>query len=126
MSKLLARAKPAAGSARTLLEAGDNIGAVNRAYYAMFDAARAALAEIDPQLLETKHHATLIRRFGKHAVQDWGFDRALGRAFSQTEDARIAADYEVELIDRSTARKAVALAEKFVTAVEQFIGQVKT
>ena len=125
MSQLLTRAKTTAGSARMLLEAGDNNSAVNRAYYAMFDAPRAALSQIDPRLLETKQHATLIRRFGKHVVQDRGFDRSLGRAFSQTEDARLAADYEVELVNRATARKVVELAEKFVGAVEQFLMQAK-
>lgn len=38
-----AKANQAAASARLLLTAGDTSGACNRAYYAMFDAARAAL-----------------------------------------------------------------------------------
>ena len=41
--ELMAKAFRAAASARLLLEAGDTDGACNRAYYAMFDAARAAL-----------------------------------------------------------------------------------
>lgn len=40
---LLGRARRAAQSARILLSAGDLNGAVNRAYYAMFYAAHAAL-----------------------------------------------------------------------------------
>ncbi|WP_237574056.1 MULTISPECIES: HEPN domain-containing protein [Burkholderiaceae] len=39
----MAKAKRAYASARVLLGLGDVDGAVNRAYYAMFDAARAAL-----------------------------------------------------------------------------------
>ncbi|TSE26764.1 hypothetical protein Tsedi_00472 [Tepidimonas sediminis] len=39
---LLAKAEVAAASAQALLERGDPDGAVNRAYYAMFDAARDA------------------------------------------------------------------------------------
>jgi uncharacterized protein (UPF0332 family) len=45
MDDLLKRARQAAQSARTLLESGDPNGAVNRAYYAMFYAAHAALEE---------------------------------------------------------------------------------
>lgn len=39
---LMDKAERAAASARVLLDAGDADGACNRAYYAMFDAARAA------------------------------------------------------------------------------------
>jgi len=41
--ELFAKAQTAAVSARILLNAGNVDGACNRAYYAMFDAARAAL-----------------------------------------------------------------------------------
>lgn len=125
MSTLLTRAKTTVRSARLLLDAGDTNGAINRAYYAMFDAARAALNKVDPRLLKTKKHSTLIRRFGKHVVEDRGFDRSLGRAFSQTEDVRVATDYEEERADEATARKAVEVADKFVSAVEQFVQQAK-
>lgn len=54
---LLAKAIQAAASAKTLLDDGDNDGACNRAYYAMFDAARAALlvsgAPIEPEVART-------------------------------------------------------------------------
>jgi uncharacterized protein (UPF0332 family) len=40
---LMMKAETALSSARALLDIGDVDGAVNRAYYAMFDAARAAL-----------------------------------------------------------------------------------
>lgn len=41
--EFMAKAERAAESAKLLLEAGDADGACNRAYYAMYDAARAAL-----------------------------------------------------------------------------------
>ncbi len=40
---LMAKAERACSSARALLDLGDVDGACNRAYYAMFDVARAAL-----------------------------------------------------------------------------------
>lgn len=41
-SELMAKARRAVLSAKVLLDVGDADGACNRAYYAMFDAARAA------------------------------------------------------------------------------------
>ena len=68
--RYLAKAERALDSARLLLEDGDIEGACNRAYYAMFDAAHAALlrhqAGINPA--ETRTHAGLIGAFGKHLV----------------------------------------------------------
>jgi len=126
MTDTLAKAKVTARSARLLLEAGDTNGAVNRAYYAMFDAARAALAAVDPELLKTKTHASIIRRFGKHLVEDRGFDRSLGRIFSQAEDARLAADYEQERVDEPAAHLIVGEMERFLSAVEQFLTLAKS
>jgi uncharacterized protein (UPF0332 family) len=108
-------------SARLLLDAGDASSAVNRAYYAMFYAARAALDAVDAKLLKTKSHATIIRRFGKHIVEERGFERSLGRLFAQTEDARIGADYGDDPVSEAAARKALEGAERFVSAVELFI-----
>ena len=107
MTSFLADAKIALQSAELLLRAGDTRGAVNRSYYAMFDAARGALAAIDP-------------------VEARGFDRSLGRIFSQTEDARLAADYEQDRIDELTAKSIVGEAERFVLAVERFLAQEKS
>ena len=46
---LIAKAELAVASAKVLLEIGDADGACNRAYYAMFDAARAALFGVWPR-----------------------------------------------------------------------------
>lgn len=125
MSSYLNKARTTVRSARLLLDAGDTNSAVNRAYFAMFDAARAALGTVDTKLLKTKKHATVIRRFGKHLVEERGFDRSLGRLFSQTEDVRVTADYEDEHVGEAAARKAVEGAERFVAAVELFIKQAQ-
>jgi uncharacterized protein (UPF0332 family) len=125
MTDYLDRAKMMARSARLLLETGDLVSAVNRAYYAMFEAARAALSAIDAKLLKTRAHATLIRRFGKHVVEERGFDRALGRLFSQTEGVRIGVDYENDPVDEATARRLVDGADRFVTAVDEFLRKTR-
>lgn len=67
----LAKAIRAATSAKMLLDAGDADGACNRAYYAMFDAARAALlasgAPVEPET--ARMHSGLISAFSLHLVK---------------------------------------------------------
>lgn len=62
----MSKAMRACASARVLLDLGDVDGACNRAYYAMFDAARAALlateAPVETHLGKT--HSGLIAAFG--------------------------------------------------------------
>jgi uncharacterized protein (UPF0332 family) len=69
--ELLAKAIQASASAQLLLNAGDFDGACNRAYYAMFDAARAALlasgAKVEPGIAKT--HSGLISAFSLHLVK---------------------------------------------------------
>jgi uncharacterized protein (UPF0332 family) len=68
---LLAKANRAAASAKILLEIGDAEGACNRAYYAMYDAARAALlvsgSPVGPEIART--HNGLISAFSSHLVK---------------------------------------------------------
>lgn len=69
--ELNAKAKRALASAKLLLDSGDMDGACNRAYYAMFDAASAALLSIDaPVPAEVaRTHSGLIAAFSLHVVK---------------------------------------------------------
>jgi uncharacterized protein (UPF0332 family) len=110
------RAWTAARSARALLALGDTNGAISRAYYAMFDAARSALYESDPKLIDAKTHGTIIRRFGMLTrTTDLASD--LGRAFNVAENVRIQADYHFVPVDIETANAMVGAMEEFVVAV---------
>jgi uncharacterized protein (UPF0332 family) len=93
MSDLIERALASARSARMLLDAGDYNSAISRAYYAMFDLARAELFRIHPTLLEAKTHVAIIRRFSKHFVEQRGRPRELGRALRRVFDARQDTEY---------------------------------
>jgi uncharacterized protein (UPF0332 family) len=68
---LMQKAWRATESAKLLLGAGDTDGACNRAYYAIFDAAKAALlavrADVDPNSI--KSHSRLISAFSLHVVK---------------------------------------------------------
>jgi uncharacterized protein (UPF0332 family) len=66
-SALLAKAERACASARLLCGASDAEGACNRAYYAMFDAARAAL--LASGAVAGKTHSGLMSAFSEHLVK---------------------------------------------------------
>lgn len=77
-------------SARMLLDDDDPDGAVNRAYYAMFHAATAALAS-HGEICST--HAGVISRFSALFVQSGKIPKELGRAINLAEKARPEVDY---------------------------------
>ncbi len=116
---LMAKADTACSSARLLLESGDEDGAVNRAYYAMFDAARAALLAVKaPIELETvRTHVGLIGAFGNFLVKNGPLSKNMGRQLSQALKIRFMADYTGDSIAENTAREIVAQAEMFVNTL---------
>ncbi len=89
----MTKAQRALASAHTLLQDGDGDGACNRAYYAMFDAARAALiaakSPVPPEIAKT--HSGLIAAFSLHLVKTDLFPKELGRSFNKAEDLRLVA-----------------------------------
>jgi uncharacterized protein (UPF0332 family) len=113
---LLNRARQAAQSARTLLESGDPNGAVNRAYYAMFHAAHAALEHRGIEIASSKH-GILVARFGEHLVKTGLLPRALGTSLNRTLELRQKADYGSGEVPRADAERSLSEAEAFVTAV---------
>jgi uncharacterized protein (UPF0332 family) len=115
-----AKAVSACAAARLLYEHGYLDGAANRAYYAMFHAARVALASIDSTLAKLKRHGTVIGRFSKHIVRERGLDPELGRTLNRAFELRMAADYEPEGVEVEEARNSVASAEAFLRTVENF------
>jgi len=113
----------AAEEARLLLAAGKSRGATSRAYYAMFDAARAALTNVDPALVRAKTHQTIIGRFSQHIIQGRGLDPDLGRFLNTTEELRISADYDFADFDIEEARITVARMEQFLAAIANLLGE---
>ena len=92
---LMVKAQRALASARLLLDSGDVDGACNRAYYAMFDAARAALLSIHaPVPAEVaRTHSGLIAAFSLHLVKPGLVSVENGRSLNKVEDLRLIADY---------------------------------
>jgi uncharacterized protein (UPF0332 family) len=117
---LMAKARQAAASAKVLLDTGDADGACNRAYYAMFDAARASLlasgAPVEPEIAKT--HSGLISAFSLHLVKTGRVPVELGKALNKVEDLRLVADYKGDPIENEDAEWAVRQAEVFVHAMQ--------
>jgi uncharacterized protein (UPF0332 family) len=123
---LWSKAIAAARSAEQLLVSGDPDGAANRAYYAAFSGARAALAGVRASLAASKGHATITRRLEKHMVQERGLDSALGRPFfGALGHMRWVADYGDAGVDAAAARAKLGEVLAFLAAVEPFVKKAK-
>ena len=117
----MAKAGTACSSARALFELGDLDGAANRAYYAMFDAARAALlvsGESDePDLGRT--HSGLIGTFGRCLVKNGPVPKEVGRLLNRAHEIRLLADYNGDSVDIAAAKELVEQAEIFVSVLRR-------
>jgi uncharacterized protein (UPF0332 family) len=117
---LMAKADTACSSARALLDLGDVDGAANRAYYAMFDAARAALlasgASVEPDIGRT--HSGLIRAFGNFLVKNGPVSREVGRLLNRAHEIRLVADYNGNSVEPADAKEMVEQAEIFVATMQ--------
>jgi uncharacterized protein (UPF0332 family) len=122
-AELIARARRSATSAKLLFDAGDLNGACNRAYYAMFDAARAALlASKEPVQSEViKSHSGLIVAFSLCLIKPGRIPMQYGKSLRQVDQIRLIADYSDEEIDRETALSAIGQANHFVDAVGSYL-----
>jgi uncharacterized protein (UPF0332 family) len=112
-SELMDKAYRALASARLQLDSGDVDGACNRAYYAMFDAARAALlaanAPTPPEVART--HSSLITAFSLHLVKTGRIPAEFGKALNRAADIRLVADYITDQV--------VSQAERFVAEIRR-------
>lgn len=108
-TEFMAKAIRAASSAKVLLDTGDLEGACDRAYYAMFNAARSALmasgAPVQPDIGKT--HSGLISAFSLHLVKTERVPVEYGRIFNRMEELRLIADYKGDPIETEQADWAV-------------------
>ncbi len=112
---LMAKAVQAAISAKVLLDTGDADGASNRAYYAMFDAARAALLASGHEIGKT--HKGVLNAFSDRLVKNGQLPKELGRLLKHAETFRYVADYQGDPVELGDAREMVTQAETFVAAI---------
>jgi uncharacterized protein (UPF0332 family) len=117
---LLMKALRASSSAALLLDDGDINGACNRAYYAMFDAARAALlasgAPVDPNVVRT--HNGVIAAFGLHLVKTGQVQPEWGRTLNRAQEIRQVADYTGDSVDMELAAWVVEQSRVFIHTIQ--------
>jgi len=119
------KSERAVASARILLEAGDIDGASNRAYYAMFDAARAVLLTYTPSAAMTRTHNGLIAAFSLNIVKTGKVSIELGRALNRAEEIRLIADYQGESVEPEQVVWVVECAEEFVQAMRELLNEAQ-
>jgi len=110
-----------AEAARDAFDNGHHDSAVNRSYYAMFNAARAWLSSLG-RPIDGKHGA-VIGEFGLHVVRPGLIEADFGRAFETRNDA----DYGEPRLTIDDVRTTVEKAEAFVDrALAALAGRIHT
>ncbi|MEM3368494.1 MAG: HEPN domain-containing protein [Nitrososphaerales archaeon] len=105
--------------ARALLDRGEYFGAVSRAYYAIFHAARAMLYTYG---IATKTHSGLVSLFGEHIIRKGIMPGDFAEILAKALDMRQKSDYEVFTEFREEeVKKLIADAENFVGSVKQVL-----
>jgi uncharacterized protein (UPF0332 family) len=111
-----------------LLTAGDDLanghtrGATNRAYYAVFHAASAALLWVG---VERAKHAGTQSAFGESLVRTGLIEPDFGRVYSRARKAREEQDYDLQALplSESEAQQIVTDAERFVKRVKSYLSE---
>jgi uncharacterized protein (UPF0332 family) len=103
-------------ASKSLMDNGFFDDSVSRSYYAIYNAAKAALVSKD---LDAKTHSGLISLFSKEFVKTGEIKVEVGKAMSHVQEGREKADYEPLIdADREEAEEMLEKAEAFVSAVE--------
>ena len=120
------KSEQALSSARQLLAAGDADGACNRAYYAMFDAAQAALLVVNVGAAANapKTHRGLIAAFGQQLVLGGHVTAELGSSLNKVERLRLLADYTGDPVSDEDGAWAVEQSDIFVSAIRATLDRI--
>jgi len=116
---LMQRARRMLSTARLVFDHGDFASAVNRAYYAFFYAANAALST---RGLERHKHTGVLAEFRVQFVKTGLIEPEYSAFYGDTMDARHAGDYDFTIqIEPGRAVSAIDEAERFVNRIAQFL-----
>src|SRR5919205_4412131 len=122
----LTKAEQCLAGAALAVAHGHYNNAANRAYYAAFQAAIAALrtAGVEPPTPRYWAHDFVLREYCARLARPHGaYPPRSAPVFKALQDERLKADYEVEMLGRLSGERALALAQEFVAAVRQRLGQ---
>lgn len=119
ITKCLQKAERSLGDARYLLDDQRLSAAINRAYYAMFNAVLAALFTKD---IFTKSHTGAHSKFRELFIKTQQLPSELSLSLSTVFDLRQRADYDYDEVEQiEIAEKALEVAEGFVHAIQAFL-----
>jgi uncharacterized protein (UPF0332 family) len=105
--------------AEKLLRDNDYEDAISRAYYAMYHAARAALAT---ENISPKTHEGVVSEFGRKFVLAGIFPKELGKNLADAKASRETYEYSVTAtVDKAEAEVILLNARKFVKAVKKYL-----
>ena len=115
----MTRAQRALRTAHLALHDGDPAAAIDRAYYAAFYVATAALLTADER---PRTHAGTHRRFHLHFVRPGRLSTDLGTTLKHAFELCQRADYEAfAVFDEAAAADLLADVERFAAAVETIL-----
>jgi uncharacterized protein (UPF0332 family) len=110
--------------AHALFALGLYRGACSRAYYAMFNMARALLLARGHETEATKTHRTVLQTFSNEFVRNGPFDRADGRELQRAAEARHLADYSGRVV-REDAEKVIAALDRFMKTAKAILSSAQ-
>jgi uncharacterized protein (UPF0332 family) len=118
----LARMEKCLASAHLLHAEADYDGTCNRAYYAMYNATRAALIAIgEEKAAGAKTHHGLHTSFAELLVRRGLLPKSMGTQLTDVERRRLIADYVGDGASPEDATVAIESAATFVAAMKAFI-----
>lgn len=111
-----------AQDARLLFSEGRYSGASNRAYYAMFQIARALLTKHGFDVSKSRTHRGLLRLFSLKLVLTGIVPREAIRAFARASETRWEVDYGVVPLEGRVSQERLEDMEKFIAMAAPLIG----
>ncbi len=119
VKKYLAKAERFLDDAQVFLQQRRLDSAVDRAYYAMFWAARAGLVQ---KGIIAKTHLGLMNQFSKEYVKSGNITQELWDAFTDAFDARQESTYDVDIVfGEESVQEIIKHAEAFLTKVKELL-----
>ncbi len=117
----LSRAYEDMADARRSLDEGSYRLALNRAYYAVFHMATAALALLGQ---ERHRHSAVESAFHEYLIKPGFIEPEYGQFYGEARQWRERADYRFGVVfDEKTRRQIVDRAKRLITRLEQFWGE---
>lgn len=109
--------------AEELFNNGHYSDAVSKAYYAIFQAARAALATFE---LDSRKHSGVISMFNINFIKTGILPKEYRKIIAAAQDLRLASDYDdFYLVSRNEAEKSLENARIFISGVEEYLQNMK-